>query len=65
MSVSASVRKIVCSILISIVPMLLAGCGASNTPPSVPPPTGSARFALVSNSLSNSISTYAVDAQTG
>jgi len=31
----------------------------------MPPPAAAARFALVANSLSNSISTYAVDPQTG
>jgi 6-phosphogluconolactonase (cycloisomerase 2 family) len=59
-----SLRKIACSILILIVPMLLVGCGAYNSP-SIPPATGVARFAFVANAFSNSISSFAVDPQTG
>src|SRR5215471_15512356 len=60
-----SVGKIARSILVSIVPMLFVGCGSYNAPPSTPPPTASARVALVSNMFDNSISTYTIDAQTG
>ena len=60
-----SIRRIVCSVLALIVPMLLVGCGGSSTPPSMPPATSASRFALVSNLLANSISTYAIDSQTG
>src|SRR4051794_32342370 len=62
-----SVRKIAQSVLISIGPMLFVACGgyAPSTPTPTPPPNASARFALVANFSSNSISTCAVDSQTG
>jgi hypothetical protein len=63
-----SLRKIARSILIFVVPMLLVGCGTNSTPspsPSTPPVTAAARFALVANSSSNSISTDAGDPRTG
>src|SRR5690349_6301157 len=47
-----------------MVATLLAGCGAGMAP-TAPPATGVARFALVANSLSNSISAYAIDSATG
>jgi 6-phosphogluconolactonase len=59
-----SVRTVAGCTLISILPMLLVGCGDSTNPPSMPPPTAGARFALVSNLFGNSISTYAIDSQT-
>jgi hypothetical protein len=58
------VRKIAHSVLILIVPMLFVGCGGYTNPPSMPPATAP-QLALVANSISNSISIYAVDAQTG
>src|SRR5262245_23224616 len=47
--------------------MLLVGCGGGMSTPTGPgtPPNATARFALVANSISNSISTFAVDSQTG
>src|SRR5215813_13586826 len=48
--------------------MLLTGCSAPTTPskPNTPPPPArSERFAVVSNQLSNTISTYAIDPATG
>ena len=59
-----SLRNTALSILILTGPVLLAGCGAAGTPTTTPPNTG-ARFAFVANSLSNSISSYSVDPQTG
>jgi 6-phosphogluconolactonase (cycloisomerase 2 family) len=60
-----SERRTTGSILILILPMLLVGCGGSTNPPSMPAPTASARFALVSNLFDNIISSYAIDSQTG
>ena len=58
-----SVRKIARSILIFILPILFAGCGAVRT--STPAPAPTPRFAFVANLFSNRISIYAVDPQTG
>src|SRR5215470_12403640 len=58
-----SLRKISHSILLSFALRLLMGCGGGMSTPSTP--TAAARFALVANSSSNSISTFAVDPQTG
>jgi uncharacterized lipoprotein YajG len=59
-----SQKKIAHSIVILIMPMLLVGCGAYTKPPSTPPATAP-RLAFVVNSISNTISSYTVDPQTG
>src|SRR5262245_46906372 len=62
--IGMSDRKITGYVLILIVSMFLVGCGSSSTP-TMPPVTAAARFALVSNLLDNSVSTYAIDSKTG
>jgi DNA-binding beta-propeller fold protein YncE len=59
-----SSKKIAHSVLILIAPMLFVGCGGYANPPSMPPAIAP-QLALVANSISNSISIYAVNPQTG
>ncbi len=59
-----SAKKIARSVLFLIVPMLFVGCGGYTNPASMPPATAP-QLALVANSISNSISIYAVDPQSG
>ena len=59
-----SAKKIAQCVLILIVPMLFGGCGGYTNPPSMPPATAP-QLTLVANSISNSISIYAVNPQTG
>lgn len=59
-----SARKIARVIPLFLAPILLAGCGAVSTP-STSTPARASRFAFVANLLSNSVSTYAVDPETG
>src|SRR3954464_13717207 len=58
-------KKIAPSILFLIAPMFLVSCGGSSTPQHTPTPNATARFAFVVNQFSNSISSFAVDPQTG
>jgi len=59
-----SKRKFACSTLILILlTVLLVACGYSAPQSTPPPPTGTARFALVSNLTDNTISTFAIDSQ--
>ncbi|HKD62888.1 MAG TPA: hypothetical protein VKB40_02550, partial [Candidatus Acidoferrales bacterium] len=62
-----SLRKLALNVLIFIGFAHLVGCGgyAPSTPKTTPPPKAAARFALVANFSSNSISSYAIDPQTG
>ena len=62
-----SPRKLALKILIFIGSAHLVGCGgyAPSIPKTTPPPNVAARFALVANFSSNSISSYAIDPQTG
>src|SRR5581483_2825268 len=54
-----------CALCFSLVVFIfLAGCGTSTTP-SAPHMAAAARFALVANLFSNSISTYAIDPASG
>jgi len=58
------VRNMAVPILIFIVSLVLTGCGTDKTVTS-PHPAAAARFAVVANSLANSISTYTIDPQSG
>ncbi len=56
--------KIAVAFSILILLLLLTGCGAVGSANNPAPPLPS-RLALVANSISNSISTYAIDSPTG
>lgn len=59
-----STSKTASYLLAFIVAIFSTGCGGYGTR-STPPPTTAQHFAFVANSLSNSVSTFAVDPQTG
>ena len=58
------VRNKAVPILIFIISLVLTGCGTDKTV-TTPHPAAGARFAVVANSLSDSISSYTIDPQTG
>src|SRR5262245_28849528 len=59
-----SVRGTARSVAIFLLPLILGGCNAvKTTPPPAPPPQ--TRFAIVVNQVTNNISSFAVDSQTG